>query len=166
MPSRTKTEIEALLGRHCDLSADDLESLDLDFKEWNPGSLNRSVGRNRAILGVPPDVSVNRLKLAVHDGTDPTLTPVFEELMVREGTGRSFGWREEYQVLPPQPASDPRGRPTRGGGERGGLGEADGEPRRRWRLMIEAMAGFDFLEPEFENDPLGRTIRVTLRGAQ
>ena len=98
---------------HC--TADDLESQDLDFNEWNPRTPNQSVrtvvsaavcmanggggtvvfgvagdrvGRACAILGVPPEVSVNHLKLAVHDGTDPTLTPVFEELLVPEGTGR------------------------------------------------------------------------------
>lgn len=113
--SRTCTEIEALLGRLESCTAADLESRNLDFKEWDPLTPNQSVrsvvsaavcmanggggtvvfgvadklvGRNCAILGVPPEVSVNRLKLAVHDGTDPKLTPVFEELMVPEGTGR------------------------------------------------------------------------------
>ena len=41
------------------------------------GVADNRVGRDFAILGVPLEVSVNRLKLAVHDGTDPTLTPVF-----------------------------------------------------------------------------------------
>ena len=112
---RTPAQVEALLERLDEGTADDLESQDLDFKEWDTRSLNQSVrtavaaavcmanggggtvvfgvaddrpGRDCAILGVPPEVSVNRLKLAVHDGTDPTLTPVFEELMVPEGTGR------------------------------------------------------------------------------
>lgn len=112
---RTRTEIEALLSRLDHHTADDLESQDRDFKEWDTRSMNQSVrttvsaavcmanggggtvvfgvadnrvGRDRAILGVPPEVSVNRLKLAVHDGTDPTLTPVFEQLRVPEGTGR------------------------------------------------------------------------------
>ena len=98
---------------HC--TADDLESQDLHFMEWGTNTPRQSVravvtaavcmanggggtvvvgvadnraGRACAILGVPPEVSVNHLKLAVHDGTDPTLTPVFEGLLVPEGTGR------------------------------------------------------------------------------
>ena len=112
---RTRTEVETLLARLGEVAADELEDQDLDFKEWDTRSLNQSVrtvvsaavcmanggggtvvfgvadnrvGRDCAILGVPPEVSVNRLKLAVHDGTDPTLTPVFEGIMVPEGTGR------------------------------------------------------------------------------
>lgn len=34
---------------------------------------------------------------------------------------------------------------------------------RGWLLMKEAMAGFDLPEPEIENDPVGRTVRVRLR---
>ena len=112
---RTRTDIEALLDRLKDRVADDLESQNLDFKEWDTRTPNQSVrtvvtaavcmanggggtvvfgvaeelaGRDSAILGVPPEVSVSQLKLAVHDGTDPPLTPVFEELTVPEGTGR------------------------------------------------------------------------------
>ena len=36
---------------------------------------------------------------------------------------------------------------------------------RGWLLMKEAMAKFDRPEPEIENDPVGRTVRVTLRRA-
>ena len=112
---KSKAEVLDLLDRLDDCVADDLEDQDLDFKEWDFHSLNKSVrtavaaavcmanggggtvvfgvadrrpGRDSAILGVPPAVSVNRLRLAVHDGTDPKLTPVFEEVPVPEGTGR------------------------------------------------------------------------------
>ena len=114
MPS-TRPEVEALLERLESCCADDLESQNLDFKEWDTRSLNQSVrtvvaaavcmanggggtvvfgvadklvGRDSAILGVPPEVSVNRLRVAVYDSTDPKLTPVFQELHVPEGTGR------------------------------------------------------------------------------
>ena len=114
MPS-TRPEVEALLERLESCCADDLESQDLDFKEWDTRSLSQSVrtvvaaavcmanggggtvvfgvadklvGRDSAILGVPPEVSVNRLRVAVYDSTDPKLTPVFQELHVPEGTGR------------------------------------------------------------------------------
>ncbi|MCY3808012.1 MAG: putative DNA binding domain-containing protein [Gemmatimonadetes bacterium] len=112
---RTHTDVEGLLDRLDELSAHDLESQTLDFKEWDLHSLNQStrtvvssavcmanggggtvvfgvadklVGRECAILGVPPEVSVNRLRAAVYDSTDPKLTPVFQELHVPEGTGR------------------------------------------------------------------------------
>lgn len=111
---KTLREIEALLERLEECVADDLEAQDLDFKEWS-GSDKRSFrtavdwaicmanggggvvvfgvadkvkGRKAAIRGVPPEVDVDRLKRAVYDGTDPKLTPVFEEIRVPEGTGR------------------------------------------------------------------------------
>ena len=103
---RTGTEIEAFLQRLERVSAHELESQDLDFKEWDTHSPDQSVrtvvaaavcmanggggtvvfgvadkfvGRDAAILGVPPEVSVNRLRVAVYDSTDPRLTPVFQE---------------------------------------------------------------------------------------
>ena len=111
----TRVEIEALLDRLGDCIAEDLEGQRIDFKEWDTGSNHQSVrqavaaavcmanggggtvvfgvqdgvvGRDCAVLGVPHHVSVNRLKLRVYDGTDPRLTPVFEEVAVREGTRR------------------------------------------------------------------------------
>ena len=111
----TRTEVEALLGRLNELCADELASQQLDFKKWDPRSTNQSVrtavwaavcmanggggtlvfgvadnpvGRECAIVGVPPTVSVNRLKLAVYDGTDPKLTPGFEEIRAPEGMDR------------------------------------------------------------------------------
>lgn len=41
-----------------------------------------------AHLCVPPEVDTNMLKAAVYDQIDPKITPVFEELLVQEGTGR------------------------------------------------------------------------------
>ncbi len=112
---RTVNEIHNLLGELDMQPAKALEDQDLDFKEWNPRSMKDSValvvemaicmanggggtvvfgikdkalGRTHAVLGVPPEVDVNRLKKAVYDSTDPKLTPVFDELRVPEGTGR------------------------------------------------------------------------------
>lgn len=112
---RSADEIRDLLVELDDRPAADLEDQDLDFKEWNTRSMkdavdlviemaicmanggggtvvfgvnDRSLGRAQAILGVPPEVEVNRLKKAVYDSTDPKLTPVFENLPVPEGTGR------------------------------------------------------------------------------
>ena len=112
---RSVSEIQSLLEELEQQPANALEDQDLDFKEWIPRSMKDSValvvemaicmanggggtvvfgvnekatGRARAILGVPPEVDVNRLKKAVYDSTDPKLTPVFEGLLVPEGTGR------------------------------------------------------------------------------
>jgi ATP-dependent DNA helicase RecG len=108
-------EIAELLDSLATRPASDLEAQDMDFKEWNRRSMadavdlvvemavcmanggggtvvfgvnDKAIGRAAAILGVPVDVDVNRLKKAVYDSTDPRLTPVFQELAVPEGTGR------------------------------------------------------------------------------
>ena len=112
---KTRAEVKALLDRLTERCGDELEDQDLDFKEWERTSVRRAMrtvvdmavcmanggggtvvfgvadeerGRERAVRGVPAEVEVNRLKLAVYDSTDPKLTPVFEELHVPEGTGR------------------------------------------------------------------------------
>ena len=112
---RNVSEIQELLKELDASPADELEGQDLDFKEWDLrsrktavgtviemaicmangsggtvvfGVNDKAVGREKAILGVPPEVDVNLLKKAVYDSTDPKLTPVFEELAVPEGTGR------------------------------------------------------------------------------
>lgn len=111
---RQLSDIIELLERLDQVNADDLEAQDLDFKEWTVRSMDDSVrrvvemavcmanggggtvvigvsdkkvGRKNAILGVPDEVDVNRMKRAVYDSTDPKITPVFEELQVPEGTG-------------------------------------------------------------------------------
>lgn len=112
---RTPDQILELLPQLDQVVADELEDQDLDFKEWNTrstddavklviemavcmanggggtivfGVRDRAAGRSDAILGVPLEIDVNRLKRAVYDSTDPKITPVFEELPVPEGTGR------------------------------------------------------------------------------
>ena len=113
-----------------------LEAQDLDFKEWNrrsPASAvdlvvemavcmanggggtvvfgvnDKTVGRAGAIRGVPPEIDVNRLKKAVYDGTDPKLTPVFQELPVPEGTGRLLVM-QIHPGLPPYTDTQGRGK--------------------------------------------------------
>ena len=95
---RTLRDIEEILDQLDQQTADELESQDLDFKEWDGSSMRKAVrtvidwaicmanggggtvvfgvadkvrGRASAIVGVPPEVDVNRLKLAVYDATDP-----------------------------------------------------------------------------------------------
>lgn len=124
---RKTEEIESLLNELEYRIADELEDQDLDFKEWIFRSLNDSIGmvvdmaicmanggggtivfgvrdrvkgRAKAIIGVPPEVDVNKLKQAVYDRTDPKLTPVFEDLIVPEGTGRIIVM-QVHQGLPP-----------------------------------------------------------------
>lgn len=106
-------EIHDLLNELEIQPADALEDQDLDFKEWNVRSMgdsvqkviqmaicmanggggtvvfgvnDKAVGREKAILGVPPEVNVNRLKKSVYDATGPKLTPVFQEIFPPEGT--------------------------------------------------------------------------------
>ena len=132
---RTRAEIIELLDGLDDCVAEDLEDQDLDFKQWDERSDRQSVrmlvsaavcmanggggtvvlgvadrrrGRDSAIQGVPPVVSVNRLRLAVHDGTDSKLTPVFEEVMVPEGTGRVI-LMHIHPGLPPYTDTSGRG---------------------------------------------------------
>ena len=133
---RTTAHIEALLPEldHC--VADDLEDQDLDFKQWNLTSRNSAVravvdmavcmanggggtvvfgvadriqGRDRAILGVPPEIDPNLLKKGVYDQTDPKITPEFEELAVPEGTGRLL-LMQIHSGMPPY--TDTAGRGT------------------------------------------------------
>lgn len=111
----TTPEIRDLLAHLATQPAATLEGQTLDFKEWDPRSMKKSVdlliesaicmanggggslvfgvkdsaiGRDQAILGVPPEVDINLLKKAVYDSTDPKLTPVIDELRVVEGSGR------------------------------------------------------------------------------
>lgn len=112
---KTRAEIEHLLARLEDHIADDLESQDLDFKEWNKRSINDSIslmvkmavcmanggggsvvfgvadklkGRSQAILGIPNEIDPAILQKRVYERTDPHITPSFEEIQVPEGTGR------------------------------------------------------------------------------
>jgi len=112
---RTIQQIEQLLPELDRCIADELEDQDLDFKQWDSKSMDKAVqlvvrmavcmanggggtvvfgvadtvkGRNLAVLGVPVEVDVNRLKKAVYDQTDPKIMPVFEELRIPEVTGR------------------------------------------------------------------------------
>ncbi|GIW56390.1 MAG: hypothetical protein KatS3mg082_2794 [Nitrospiraceae bacterium] len=108
-------EIRSLLDELESQPAGALEGQDLDFKEWNTRSIQDASGPGRgdgglygqwgrghgrlsasttrqsddanAILGVPPEIDINRLKKAVYDSTDPKLTPVFQELAGSGGDG-------------------------------------------------------------------------------
>lgn len=133
---RSLLKIEEILDLLDERPADKLEDQDLDFKEWDVSSKKKAVhtvvdwaicmanggggtvvfgvadrvcGRAKAIIGVPPDVDINRLKLGVYDATDPKLTPVFEELHVPEGTGRLIVM-QVFPGLPPY--TDTAGRGT------------------------------------------------------
>jgi ATP-dependent DNA helicase RecG len=133
---RNSSEIHELLNELEDRPAHELEDQDLDFKEWNPRSMSdavslvvemavcmanggggtvvfgvndTAVGRSRAIVGVPAEVDVNRLKKAVYDATDPRLTPVFQEIFVPEGTGRLV-LMQVYPGLPPYTDTSGKGK--------------------------------------------------------
>jgi ATP-dependent DNA helicase RecG len=124
---RNLQEVRALLDALENQPADALEDQDLDFKAWNTRSMSdaarhvvemavcmanggggtvifgvddKATSRTQAILGVPHEVDVNRLKKTVYDSTDPKLTPVFQDLAVPEGTGRIL-IMQVYPGLPP-----------------------------------------------------------------
>ena len=111
---RELTELRSLLDRLQEVEADALETQDLDFKEWPSeakqaikqavdiaicmanggggtvvlGVRDRVVGREKAILGVPPQAEIHQLKRDIYERTAPKLTPDIHELHVPEGTGR------------------------------------------------------------------------------
>jgi len=132
---RTSSEISELLDQLDQVPAEALEDQDLDFKEWNSRSMadavhlvvemaicmanggggsvvfgvkDKAAGRLQAILGVAPEVDVNRLKKTVYDSTDPKLMPVFDEVRVPEGTGRLL-IMHVYPGLPPYTDTSGRG---------------------------------------------------------
>ena len=132
---RDLQEVRALLEELKHRPADALEDQDLDFKAWHTRSMgdavrlvveiavcmanggggtvvfgvsDRDIGRANAVLGVPPEVDVNRLKKAVYDATNPKLTPVFQELAVPEGSGRLIVM-QVYPGLPPYTDTSGRG---------------------------------------------------------
>ncbi|MDO8946201.1 MAG: putative DNA binding domain-containing protein, partial [Desulfocapsaceae bacterium] len=106
---RNVDQIAALLLELDHRIADELEDQDLDFKQWDTQSRDKSVqmvvrmavcmanggggtvvfgvadqvkGRKQAIIGMPMEIDINILKKAVYDQTDPKIMPVFEELNV------------------------------------------------------------------------------------
>ena len=132
----TATDIKAMLPQLEAGPADGLEGQNLDFKRWDGRSREQAlglavemavcmanggggtvvfgvadgvVGREQAILGVPPEVDVHLLKKAIYERTDPKITPVFEELPVAEGTGRLL-LMQIHPGLPPY--TDTAGRGT------------------------------------------------------
>ena len=136
MTNRNKSEIERLLNELNHRIADELEGQDLDFKEWDRtsnrtgvkkmvsaavcmanggggtvvfGVADRVTGRHRAVIGVPYDVNINDLKLAVYEQTEPKLTPEFEEIAVPEGTRRLIAMHV-HPGIPPY--TDTAGRGT------------------------------------------------------
>lgn len=111
----SQQDVVALLDRLDEVTADELEGQELDFKEWNArskddalnllvemavcmanggggtvvfGVRDKVVGRAQAIVGIPPEIDINILARTVYDETDPKLTPEFENVVVPEGTGR------------------------------------------------------------------------------
>lgn len=132
---RTIEQIEELLDKLEHVKADDLEDQDLDFKQWDIKSTDKSVqllvrmavcmanggggtvvfgvadkvlGRSTAILGVPLEIDVNLLKKAVYDKTDPKIMPGFDVLRVPEGTGRLLVM-QIHPGLPPYTDTSGRG---------------------------------------------------------
>ncbi len=118
-------EIDAILEALDHHTADDLESGELDFKEWKgmirdiirtltkavvsfanagegviiAGVKDRVVGREKAILGVPHEIDILRLQKSIYDNTEPHITVRIVEHAVQYGTGRLL----IIQVFPGMP---------------------------------------------------------------
>ena len=132
---RSIRQIETILSELEDCIADELEDQDLDFKQWDIKSMDNSVrlvvrmavcmanggggtvvfgiadkikGRKQAVIGIPAEVDINRLKKAVYDQTDPKIMPVFEELRTHEGTGRLL-LMQIHPGMPPYTDTSGRG---------------------------------------------------------
>lgn len=73
------------------------------------GVNEKGMSRAGAIPVVPLEVDINRLKKAVYDSSDPKITPVFEELLVPEGSG-SLLVMQIYPGLPPDTDTSGRGK--------------------------------------------------------
>ncbi len=111
----SKVEIIELLNSLETKIADDLESQRLDFKKWINRSLDDNIkmmtkmavcmanggggsvlfgvadnikGKSNAILGIPKEIDITLLQKRIYEKTDPHLTPIFEEIIVPEGTQR------------------------------------------------------------------------------
>lgn len=111
----SKNEIIGLLDLLEHQIADDLESQQLDFKQWIERSFEDNIklmikmavcmanggggsivfgvadkvkGRANAILGIPSDVDTTVLQKRIYEKTDPHLTVIFEDIQVPEGTQR------------------------------------------------------------------------------
>ena len=132
---RTAKDIAALLPKLEYHIADEFEDQDLDFKQWDSQSRDKSVqmvvrmavcmanggggtvvfgvadqvkGQQQAVLGIPLEIDINILKKAVYDQTDPKIMPVFEMMTVLEGTGRLL-LMHIHPGLPPYTDTSGRG---------------------------------------------------------
>jgi ATP-dependent DNA helicase RecG len=128
----SKEEIYRLLDKLETNIADDLESQQLDFKQWITRSFDDNIklmlkmavcmancgggsvvfgvadkvkGRSNSILGVPQDVDTTILQKRIYEKTDPHLTPVFEDIEVPEGSKRIL-LMNVYPGMPPYTTTD------------------------------------------------------------
>lgn len=128
----SKQEIHQLLDKLETNSADDLESQQLDFKQWIIRSFDDNIklmlkmavcmanggggsvvfgvadkvkGRSNSILGVPQDLDTTILQKMIYEKTDPHLTPVFEDIVVPEGSKRLL-LMNVYPGMPPYTTTD------------------------------------------------------------
>ena len=132
---KSMSEIRSLLSQLDHRVADELEDQHVEFKEWGGADIKAGIrkmvsaavcmanggggtvvfgvadkvtGRGRAVVGVPYNVDVDRLKLAVYDQTEPRLTPEFAEIAVEEGTRRLIAMHV-HPGIPPYTDASGRG---------------------------------------------------------
>ncbi|WP_407271896.1 RNA-binding domain-containing protein [Radiobacillus sp. PE A8.2] len=128
----SKEEVQILLNKLETSVADELESQQLDFKQWITRSFDDNIklmlkmavcmanggggsvifgvadkvkGRSNAILGVPKEVDTALLQKRIYEKTDPHLTPVFEDITVLEGSTRLL-LMNVFPGMPPYTTTD------------------------------------------------------------
>ncbi|ARK28663.1 RNA-binding domain-containing protein [Halalkalibacter krulwichiae] len=128
----SKEEVQILLDKLETSIADELESQQLDFKQWITRSFDDNIklmlkmavcmanggggsvvfgvadkvkGRSNAILGVPEDVDTTIFQKRIYEKTDPHLTPVFEDITVPEGSTRLL-LMNVFPGMPPYTTTD------------------------------------------------------------
>jgi ATP-dependent DNA helicase RecG len=128
----SKEEVQILLDKLETSIADELESQQLDFKQWITRSFDDNIklmlkmavcmanggggsvvfgvadkvkGRSNAILGVPKDVDTTIFQKRIYEKTDPHLTPVFEDITVPEGSTRLL-LMNVFPGMPPYTTTD------------------------------------------------------------
>ena len=127
-------EIPALLGQLENKIADELESQELDFKQWEDnfkemmkilvravvsfanagegmviaGVKERVKGCENAIIGVPRSVDALSVQKSIYDNTEPHITVRIQEIPVEYGTGRLLAI-QVFPGMPPYTTSDGSG---------------------------------------------------------
>lgn len=129
---KSKSEIMDIICKLDDHVADDFETQDLDFKQWNERSREDNIktmisyavcmanggggsvvfgvadkvrGKDSALKGIPFDIDATVLQKRIYEKTDPHITPSFEDLFVQDNKVRLL-IMHIYPGMPPYTTTD------------------------------------------------------------